>query len=306
MVDFIDNDSICLRDVLKLHLSDSDEALFALAFIRQSGVNMIFPELLKMIQRGGKVSILFANDFGATEAEAIVSLREIGVQLRYYSKPNSSFHIKAYLFKKPISCMAVIGSSNLSASGLSSGSEWNVCINSNEINYSTLLSEYQKLWSSEYSKQVTDETIRHLEIEASTEKYKSTILEEDQYPITESVIDVQAVINDRNNYPVRRKPHKGANSFFQIYQDELTKKGKNGDFNIVVACNYQASNQIVFSIPYSYLKENILPFAHRENNGRYLFNVNKNTHLFLWNRGIKMDGQKFILKQREGKDVVTH
>lgn len=65
MVDFIDNDSICLRDVLKLHLSDSDEALFALAFIRQSGVNMIFPELLKMIQRGRKVSILFANDFNA-------------------------------------------------------------------------------------------------------------------------------------------------------------------------------------------------------------------------------------------------
>lgn len=284
MVDFIDNDSIRLRDVLKRHLAESNEALFALAFVRQ---------------RDGRVSILFANDFGA--AEAIISLQEIGVQLKYYLKPNSSFHVKAYLFKKPTSGISIIGSSNLSASGLSSGTEWNVCINSDEINYASLLSEYHKLWSSQYSREVTDETIHHLSIQKSAEKLISTILEEDQYPATDIIEGTQKVVDDPNNYPVHRKPHKGANSFFQIYRDELTRRANKGKFNVVVVvCNYQAPNQIVFSIPYSYLRENILPFAHLESKDRYLFNVNKNTHLFLWNRGIKMDGKIFLIKQKGG------
>ncbi len=296
MVDFIENDSTLLRDVLKRHLSESSEALFALAFIRQSGVNMIFSDLVNLIHRGGKVSILFANDFGATQAEAIRTLGEIGVQLRFFSRPNASFHVKAYLLKKADSGIAIIGSSNLSASGLTTGTEWNVSIKSSEIEFGRLLSEYTKLWQSEHSKQVTDDLLNQFESQTAFQQAHAAILEEDRYPVFSPILDTRAVINDSRNYVVRRKPHKEQNSFFQIYTDELKRKSRNGEFNVVVVCNYQAPNQLVFSIPYSYLKENILGFAHLESNDRYLFNVHKKTHWFTWNRGIKMEGGKFLLK----------
>jgi len=67
MVIFIDNKTTLLKDILKEQFSNSTEALFGLAFIRQSGVNMFIPFIERFIQSGKKVSILFANDFGASE-----------------------------------------------------------------------------------------------------------------------------------------------------------------------------------------------------------------------------------------------
>lgn len=296
MPDLINNHSILLRDVLKLHLSEANEVWFALAFVRQSGVNMIINALETLIHRGGKVYVLFANDFGATEAEAIISLQEIGVQLRYYSKPNSSFHVKAYLFKKPNSGVAIVGSSNLSSSGLTTGIEWSMSANSTEINFSIILSEYQSLWGSEYSKPITDQLIQSFEIRSHSEDLRTTIQEEDRYPIPEPVMDRQAIINDTRNYRVTRKPDERTNWEFQIYQGQLTKFSLKGDFNVVVVCDYLSPSQIVFSIPYSYLKDNVLAFAHLEPDRSYMFGINKQSYKFNWHHSIKMDGRKFLVK----------
>ncbi len=285
-----------MRDALKLHLSEANEVLLALAFIRQSGVNMIINALESMIHRGGKVSILFANDFGATEAEAVISLQEIGVQLKYYSKPSSSFHVKAYIFKKPSSGVVIIGSSNLSASGLTTGVEWSMSANSTEIDFSTILTEYQQLWESEYSKPLTDQIIHSFESRSQSEDLRATIQEEDQYPIPEPIIDLRTIINDPKNYPVRRKPDGRTNWEFQIYQGQLTKYALNGDFNVVVVCDYLSPSQIVFAIPYSYLKDNILAFAHLEPDKSYMFGVSKQSYKFNWHRSIKMDGRRFLVK----------
>lgn len=297
MADFIDNRSVRLRDALKKHLSESIEALFALAFIRQSGVNMIVSDLVNLIQRGGKVSILFANDFGATEAEAIISLQEIGVRLRYFSKPNASFHLKTYIFKKANIDAAIIGSSNLSASGLTTGTEWSVCVKPNEIDFSAILSEFNQLWESEHARPVTAELVYRLESQTHSEQSRKTIQEEDRYPIPEPNLDVRRLINDPLNYVVRRRPDNNPNWFFQVMKGELNRHSANGPFNVIAVCNYQTPNQLVFSIPYAYLKDNILPFAHLETNGRYLFNINKKSFKFNWNRNVKMDGQKFLLKE---------
>jgi len=296
MVEFINNRTMLLRDALKLHLSESREVIFALAFIRQSGVNMIVHDISAVIRRGGNVKILFANDFGATEAESITSLQEIGANLRFYSKPNTSFHLKVYIFKKANSAVAIIGSSNLSDRGLTSGIEWSICINSDEIDFSYMLSEFQLLWDSEHATKITSETIHHLETQTRSQDLMIAIHEEDRYPIPEPFLHIQAVINDPHNYVVKRNPNNEPLWFFQIYEGQLTEHSKQGAFNVVVVCNYMTSDQVVFSIPYSFLQENILPFAHLEENRRYLFNIDKATYKFLWNRAIKMDGLKFLIK----------
>jgi len=60
---------------------------------------------------------------------------------------------------------------------------------------------------------------------------------------------------------------------------------------------YGANNEKVFKIPYSYLREKILPSAHLEKSGSYKFEVNKRNFTFNWHHGIKMDGKQFLLKR---------
>ncbi len=102
-------------------------------------------------------------------------------------------------------------------------------------------------------------------------------------------------IEDSRNYVVHRRPDEKTNWFFQIVHSELLRRSMRGSFNVVTICNYQSADEIVFSIPYLFLKENILPFAHIERNRRYLFNINKVTYQFLWNRKVKMDGKQFLV-----------
>ncbi len=296
MIEFVDNHSKSLRDVLKLHLSDSTDALFALAFIRQSGLNMIVPDIEAFIQRGGKLTILFANDFGATEAEAVSTLKELGVHLRFFSKSNTSFHVKAYLFKKATSAVAIIGSSNLSASGLTTGAEWSLSASSDQIDFASISLEFQRLWDSDAAHEVTEEIVSRLANQPQSEELRKTIHQEDRYPTPEPAVDIKSVVNNPNNYVVRRKRDNRPNWFFQVYKDQLNYYSSRGPFNVVAVCNSLSTDQVVFSIPYSYLRDNILPFAHLEANDRYLFNINKTTLTFNWSRGVKMDGHKFILK----------
>ncbi|HOI29809.1 MAG TPA: phospholipase D-like domain-containing protein [Melioribacteraceae bacterium] len=296
MVTFIDNKNILLKDFLKEQFDNSVEALCALAFIRQSGVNMLIPFIEKFIERGNSVSIIFANDFGATEAEAIRTLKEVGVKLKYYSNPRTSFHIKSYIFKKSNYGLAIIGSSNLSASGLSSGKEWNVCVKSDEINFVTILQEYEQLWASEYSKDISDQILSKLESQIQSDELKVTLHEEDQYPQPSKLININSSKDNKLNYVITRKPSYHTTWFFQIYKNQLNRRYQRGEFFVVVICDLNSEYERVFAIPYSYLKENVLPYAHLENNDRYLFNVNKSTYVFNWSRNVKMDGRKFLIK----------
>lgn len=296
MVTFIDNKNILLKDLLKQQFENSIEALFALAFIRQSGVNMLIPYIEKFIERGNSISILFANDFGASEAEAIRTLKEVGVRLKFYSNPNSSFHIKSYIFKKSNYSLAIIGSSNLSASGLSSGKEWNVCVKSDEIDFAIILNEYEQLWTSEFSKDISDQILSRLESQNQSDELKVTLHEEDQYPEPSQLININTLRDSKLNYVVTRKPSYQSTWFFQIYKNQLSRRYQRGEFFIVVICDMNSESEKVFAIPYSYLKENILPYAHLENNDRYLFNVSKSQYIFNWSRNVKMDGNKFLIK----------
>ena len=296
MVTFIDNKTILLKDLLKQQFEDSIEALFALAFIRQSGVNMLIPYIEKFIERSHSVSILFANDFGATEAEAIKTLQEVGVRLRYYSNPHTSFHIKSYIFKKSNYGLTIIGSSNLSASGLSSGKEWNVCVKSDEIDFATILNEYKQLWSSEFSTDISDDILSRLENQSQSNELKLTLHEEDQYPKPSQAININLLKDRELNYVVTRKPSYQTTWFFQVVKNQLQIRYQRGDFFVVVICDLNSEKEKIFAIPYNYLNENILPYAYLEKNDRYLFNVNKKTYIFNWSRNVKMDGRKFLIK----------
>lgn len=295
MPEFINNKTVILRDKLNHFLSESDEALFALAFVRQSGVNLLVKEMSNLIQRKGKLLILFANDFGATEAEAVVSLQEIGAEVKFFSG-QQSFHPKGYIFKKSNEGYAIIGSSNLSASGLIYGIEWSVSVHSSEVDFPQFLSEFNSLWSSSNAKSINQQIIESLVAKEVDKDFKRTIAQEDQIPILSSVLSVGNPFSKSKNYVVIRSPDPNTTWNFQIYHNKIQYYAHRGDFNIVVVCDFGTSNQKVFVIPYGYLKDNILANAHLDEHNRYLFEVNKQSLKFNWHYSIKMDGKLFLRK----------
>ncbi len=98
----------------------------------------------------------------------------------------------------------------------------------------------------------------------------------------------------KRDYIVKRGSDDKSVWAFQIYKSKLDKM--EGDFNIVVICNYNESTQKIFKIPYSYLKQNILPKTKKDRRGRYLFEVNKKNSMFNWHQNVPMDGSQFLWK----------
>jgi HKD family nuclease len=295
MPEFINNRTLLLRDKLNHFLAETNEAFFALAFIRQSGINMLVKEMMRLIQRKGKLLILFANDFGATESEAIVSLQEIGAELRFFSG-QQSFHPKGYIFKKSDAGHAIIGSSNLSASGLSTGIEWNFSVNSSEVDFPKLLLEFNNLWSSSNSKLVNQQVIDSLVTKEADKDFKRTIIQEDQIPILSPILAMDNLFDESKNYVVHRSPDPQSTWNFNIRERQIHKHALKGEFNLVVVCDFKAPSQKIFVIPYTYLKDQILSNAHidEKNSNRYLFEVNKRSLQFNWHYSVKMEGKLFL------------
>lgn len=72
---------------------------------------------------------------------------------------NDAFHPKGYIFRRGDEISAIIGSSNLSGSGLTSGRELNVVVDDAE----SVLNEFVRLWESQHAQPVTESVYERLE-----------------------------------------------------------------------------------------------------------------------------------------------
>jgi superfamily II DNA or RNA helicase/HKD family nuclease len=114
---------------LENELATSDSVDVLVSFIKLSGLRLLEKQLIKLRDRGVPVRVITTTYMGATEKKAIDRLvNELGARVRIDLKPDSNrLHAKAWLFiRKTGYSTAVIGSSNMSQSALTYGSEWNV------------------------------------------------------------------------------------------------------------------------------------------------------------------------------------
>ncbi len=105
------------------------------------------------------------------------------------------------------------------------------------------------------------------------------------------------LLDDSRNYIVTNTsrpsdPH----WWFQIYQSQLELRASNGDFSVVSVCDHRRPTEKVFSVPYRYLLDNILPQARLDPGGhRYMFEIKKNTLQFVFRGGVHFDGMQFLV-----------
>ena len=162
-----------LEDELLRQLRDDrhDRVDLVVSFIMRSGLALIDEALQDALERGARIRILTTDYLEITEHAALARLLDLvsdtgdiramrfeGLQVRVFRDAATSFHPKAYLFWSSTGAAAtvVIGSSNLSHSGLTGGVEWNVAIAS----AGEALERFQELWNDPRSIELSAEWLR--------------------------------------------------------------------------------------------------------------------------------------------------
>lgn len=161
------NDAENGRKVLTSILSameNSIEVAMGVAFVTKSGVASIINRLIELEEKKIPCRILVSQYQNFTQPEALRALKQFSnVELRI--AVNGVFHAKGYFFTRSDGYFDIYaGSSNLTASALTTNREWNLKITAGSR--SELLRNVLEVFQAEYSKgmQVTDEFIEQYSV----------------------------------------------------------------------------------------------------------------------------------------------
>ena len=132
----------------ELHVCD--EFIMSSAFITMNGL-MYFLEEFKTLEKNNvKGKILTTDYLFFTEPEALKKLQEFSnLEIKLYSNKKEGFHTKGYIFRKDDTYKAIVGSSNLTSSALTTNKEWNVeftALEEGEM-LKNIKKEFNKLWN---------------------------------------------------------------------------------------------------------------------------------------------------------------
>jgi HKD family nuclease len=99
------------------------------AFVSASGLTNIIDELLAFKELGGDIKLYVGVNLNATSKEALEKLLEHEIETYVvYSPNNIIYHPKIYAFEGDDATRTIVGSSNLTASGLFQNIEASVCV----------------------------------------------------------------------------------------------------------------------------------------------------------------------------------
>jgi superfamily II DNA or RNA helicase/diadenosine tetraphosphate (Ap4A) HIT family hydrolase/HKD family nuclease len=149
-----------LSRLLQDHAYDRFDLI--VSFVMYSGVQLISSHIDEALRRGVAIRILTTDYLLVTHPQALAHLLDrVGdaggaggrLEVKVFSGGSQSFHPKAYIFTSSAQAegVALLGSSNLSLSGIRKGIEWNV--RSEKV--SELTDEFGRHWSDRRSVELT-------------------------------------------------------------------------------------------------------------------------------------------------------
>jgi superfamily II DNA or RNA helicase/HKD family nuclease/SOS-response transcriptional repressor LexA len=193
--------------------SKATEADLAVAFVTQSGLRLLLPDLESMVAAGPpfRVRVLTSDYLGVTDPGALRLLllqQQLGAEVRVYTTQGDSFHLKAYIFARHgagalVAGEAFIGSSNISRQALLGGLEWNYkVVHPGDSGYLESRRRFEELFAHPQSVPLSDAWIEAYEIRRQVPSRSVTpaSLEQEAPPaptaIQESALD--ALIESRD------------------------------------------------------------------------------------------------------------
>ena len=134
-----ENHLTTITENLKVH----DQAFFAVAFLKTSGLNNLSKPIKDFLKSGGQLIIVAGQSFALTEPKALHELRNLfkpfPTSKLFLAKANATtnvFHPKLYLFKSQKDCCVISGSANITKGGLVDNKETSIiadCIETDKI-----------------------------------------------------------------------------------------------------------------------------------------------------------------------------
>jgi superfamily II DNA or RNA helicase/diadenosine tetraphosphate (Ap4A) HIT family hydrolase len=162
----VDNRTQTVAEVVRECIGDRrfDRADFVVSFVMLSGVRLIALDLEDALERGLRARLLTTDYLQTTEPDALARLLDFvetyedALSVRVFSDSTTSFHPKGYLFwsSETAAALSLVGSSNLSRSGIQEGFEWNLASGP----ALQLVSEFEALWNHARSRRLTHEWLR--------------------------------------------------------------------------------------------------------------------------------------------------
>ena len=147
----------------RLRDPDLDRIDMAVSFVMKSGLARILGPLEDALDRGARVRILTTDYLAITDPDALTQLADLAegggrrLEVRLFSGGSVAFHPKAYIFWSSAGETAAgyVGSSNLSASGIDGGVEWNLGVDRVE----QLVTGFDSLWADGRTRPLSPETL---------------------------------------------------------------------------------------------------------------------------------------------------
>jgi len=133
-IQFVDNQQIKLATLLVPAIKEATDTRVAVAFVSNSGLSVLEEGILEALSKRAQIEILVGLDFATTEAKALWRLHQWTKENKtfsFYCLPLGSsgvYHPKMYLMANQSTGSIVVGSSNLTAAGLSHNAEANIFI----------------------------------------------------------------------------------------------------------------------------------------------------------------------------------
>lgn len=136
------------------------------SFSMRSGVELLKLALRFAAEQGADIKILTGDYLYITQPEALDSLFSIhpSIEVRLWKSKGVSFHPKAYLVETAEHDHFFIGSSNLSASAMGKGIEWNVLINDEKKIFEEGSEEFMRLFYHEQTIALNAESLLEYEV----------------------------------------------------------------------------------------------------------------------------------------------
>lgn len=110
------------------HIDKARAVDVAVSFVLESGARLLQPHLQEMLNRSGRLRLVTSDYLDVTDPTALRRLMDLegDVSLRVFEAGKVAFHPKSWVFHlEDQSGVAIVGSSNLSATALRTGIEWN-------------------------------------------------------------------------------------------------------------------------------------------------------------------------------------
>ncbi|SES12891.1 DEAD/DEAH box helicase family protein [Salipaludibacillus aurantiacus] len=157
-----------IKDLLQ-KIEYANTIYILVSFSMKTGVDLLAPALKRAAERGADIKICSGDYMYVTQPEALKNLIHIhpGIEVRLWRSDGKSFHPKAYLIENGDASTLYVGSSNLSASAMTSGVEWNLAVSSKaaQETIDEARDKFMKLFYHEQTLPLNEQTLKRYEDE---------------------------------------------------------------------------------------------------------------------------------------------